>query len=206
MGKIQILRNLAKGQEVVIKSAINLRWVWFCKVLMILTLVKSTTEVSDSVFWTVNVSSINWAQKKLMTIPVCCTFLLNDSGNDTAEPTSNSGLWHETWTTLIFELLLCFDLMSSNSSELSSISWTWNTKNKHEIIIIVINWTGAWSYFSKFSFLFHLNNHHSKNVNLQFQISVETVKPFESKKHILQFAVSYWDRLNMVTITKHIFV
>ena len=29
---------------------------------------------------------------------------------------------------------------------------------------------GAQSYFSKFSFLFHLKNHHSKDVNLEFQL------------------------------------
>ena len=28
----------------------------------------------------------------------------------------------------------------------------------------------AWSYFSKFSFLFHLKNHHYKDVNLKFQL------------------------------------
>ena len=29
---------------------------------------------------------------------------------------------------------------------------------------------GAWSYFSKFSFLFHVKNHLSKDVNLEFQL------------------------------------
>ena len=36
--------------------------------------------------------------------------------------------------------------------------------------------------FSKFSFLFHLKNHHSKRC--QFQSSVETVKPFGRMKQI----------------------
>ena len=45
---------------------------------------------------------------------------------------------------------------------------------------------GARSYFSKLSFLFHLKNHNSKDVNLKFP--------------------SYCESLVMVIITRHIFI
>ena len=65
------------------------------------------------------------------------------------------------------------------------------------IDIIIIK--GALSYFSKFSFQFHLKNHHSKDVI--FKISDETVKPFGCTKQIciLQLPISYCVSLVMVT-------
>ena len=60
---------------------------------------------------------------------------------------------------------------------------------------------GAWFFFSKFSFLFYLKNHHSK-------ISGKTVKPFGCRKKIciLQLPIPYCVSLIMVTITGHIFI
>ena len=64
---------------------------------------------------------------------------------------------------------------------------------------------GARFYFSKFSFLFHLKNHHSKDVNLNFWL-----KP---SSHLdmwiifkLQLSVPNWVSLIMVIITRHIFI
>ena len=58
-------------------------------------------------------------------------------------------------------------------------------------IILKNNGLKARSYFSKFSFLFHLKNHCSKDV--KFQISAETVKSFGCTKQfcILQLPIPY---------------
>ena len=70
---------------------------------------------------------------------------------------------------------------------------------------------GARSYFSEFSFLFHLKNHDSKGVGayLKFWLKrrVETVKPlmFEADSFcILQLPIPYCVTIK-VTITRHIF-
>ena len=49
--------------------------------------------------------------------------------------------------------------------------------------------------FSKFSFLFHLKNHHSKDVNLKFWL-----------KSWSQLPIPYCVGLIMVTISRHIFI
>ena len=38
------------------------------------------------------------------------------------------------------------------------------------IVSVHHHFKDAWSYFSKFSFLFHLKNHQSKGVNIKFQL------------------------------------
>ena len=43
-------------------------------------------------------------------------------------------------------------------------------KNGCKTLFLFCHLKGAWSYFSKFSFLFHLKNHHSKDVNSKFQL------------------------------------
>ena len=60
---------------------------------------------------------------------------------------------------------------------------------------------GARSYFSKFSFLFHLKNHHSKDAHLKFQLKRSGHLDVRSK---LQLPISYYVSLIMVTITRHI--
>ena len=77
-------------------------------------------------------------------------------------------------------------------------------RNVHLYENYYITFKGARSYFAKFSFLFHLNNHHSN----KFQILVETDKPFGCTKQfcILQLPISYCLSLIMVTITKHVFI
>ena len=63
------------------------------------------------------------------------------------------------------------------------------------------------SYFTKLSFLFHLKNHHSKDVNLKFYF--ETVKPLGGTKQfrVLDLPIPFCVSLTMVTIiTRHIFI
>ena len=57
----------------------------------------------------------------------------------------------------------------------------------------------AWSYFSKPSFLLHLEDHHTKDVNLKFHL--KRLSHFDCK---LQLPISYCVSIIMVTITRHI--
>ena len=61
------------------------------------------------------------------------------------------------------------------------------------------------SIFSKFSFLFHLKNHHSKDVNLNFGWNDWAIWMC---KAILYIAIAYilLCKVNLVTITRHIFI
>ena len=65
---------------------------------------------------------------------------------------------------------------------------------------------GARSYFSKFCCLFHLKNHHSKDVNLKFQLKRSSRLDLQSKRNLLSmfanckpfireiFQLSYMDK------------
>ena len=71
-------------------------------------------------------------------------------------------------------------------------------------LILSLKLKAARSYFSKFSFLFHLKNHHSGDV--KFEISVETIKPFgRTNNFVYCSCLSYCVSLIMVTITRHVF-
>ena len=71
--------------------------------------------------------------------------------------------------------------------------------------MLFYSFKGAQSFFSKFSFLFHLKDHTQR---CKFKISVETFKPSGCRKqfYILQLPISYCVSLIMVTITGHIFI
>ena len=64
---------------------------------------------------------------------------------------------------------------------------------------------GARSYFSKFSSLFYLKNHHSKDVNFKFQLKRSSRLDIRSNFFILQLPISYCVSLIMVTITRQVF-
>ena len=65
---------------------------------------------------------------------------------------------------------------------------------------------GAWSYFSKFSFLFHLKNHHFKDVNWEFQLKWSSHLDARSRFVYCSCQYFYCVSLIMVTITRHIFI
>ena len=60
----------------------------------------------------------------------------------------------------------------------------------------------AQSYFSKFSFLFHLMNNYSKNVN---KIPVETIMLLVCMKHFSVLQLLIYLSAHMVTTTRHVF-
>ena len=61
-----------------------------------------------------------------------------------------------------------FSLSYSDSAWKNAIKWV-------QTSLVLVQWflsiKSARSYFSKFSFLFHLRNHHSKDINLKFQLN-----------------------------------
>ena len=61
---------------------------------------------------------------------------------------------------------------------------------------------GAQSYFSKFSFLLHLKNHHSKHVNLKFCLKWSSSLDVQS----IFVYISYCVSVILVIITKHPFI
>ena len=64
----------------------------------------------------------------------------------------------------------------------------------------------GWSSFSKFSFLLHLKNHHSKPVNLKFQIKQSSCFEYEAILYIaVALTLPYRVSLIMVPITCHTF-
>ena len=67
-------------------------------------------------------------------------------------------------------------------------------------------WTlkNARSYFSKFNFLFHLKNHHSKDINFKSQLKRSGC--LDVQFCILQLPISYCVSLIIVTITRHVFI
>ena len=92
------------------------------------------------------------------------------------------------------------------------IHWPCMNKNWSKKMIENIKVKSIWlikdahSYFSKFSFMFHLKNHHSKDVNLKFQLKWSCCLDVRSNFVYLQLCISYCVSLIMVTITRHIFI
>ena len=60
--------------------------------------------------------------------------------------------------------------------------------------------------FSKFSFLFHLMIHHSKDLDLKFQLKQSSGLMYEAILYIAVAYISCCVSLIMVTITRHIFI
>ena len=65
---------------------------------------------------------------------------------------------------------------------------------------------GARSYFSKFSFLLHLKNHHIKDININFWLNQSSHLDVTEQFCILQLPISYCVNLITVTIIRHIFL
>ena len=61
-------------------------------------------------------------------------------------------------------------------------------------------------YFTKFSFLFHLKNHHSKDVNFKFQLKRSSHLDEANFVYCMELPTSYCVSSIMVTITRHIFI
>ena len=60
MEKIQTLRNLAKGQQVVVKPVVNLRQVWFCDVFMMHFHVSEIDHRDPVAHMWANISKCSW--------------------------------------------------------------------------------------------------------------------------------------------------
>ena len=70
----------------------------------------------------------------------------------------------------------------------------------HNPLESMLKFKGAWSFFfSKFSFLFHLKNQHSKSVNLKFHFKLDEQSNFVYYSCLLVSLI-------MVTITSHVFI
>ena len=65
---------------------------------------------------------------------------------------------------------------------------------------------GARSYFLKFSSLFHLKNHHSKGVNLKFQLKRSSRLDERSNFVYLMLPISYCISIIIITITWQVFI
>ena len=66
---------------------------------------------------------------------------------------------------------------------------------------------GTWSYYSKFSFLFHLQNHHSKDVNFKYQLNGQAVWMYKAIWYIKVASILLCISLIItVTITRYVFI
>ena len=70
----------------------------------------------------------------------------------------------------------------------------------------IITFKGLRSYFSKFSLVFHLRDHHNKNVNLKFQLNWSNHFDVVSNFVYCSCLYNYHVNFIMVTITRHFFI
>ena len=132
---------------------------------------------------------------------------------DFAAKENKKGNWMDNMTNVSFSLIASYIISEKNNMALTDpefqscalkkrIYFRWFTKClificSIYLLLFFLFWifrvlqhliiNGAWSYFSKLSLLFHLMNHHSKDVNFKFRLKGQAILLYEA---ILYFVVA----------------